>query len=85
MNSNPVNAIHKGQQPTKEVLKKKLKEILDQSKQSIDANKYEQPTSTLVTTFYKPAGGVKPYFRFGYVSQTNVQSNLRTSFRINEP
>ena len=33
-----------------------LIEILDQAKQSIDANKYEHPKVTLTTTFHKPAG-----------------------------
>ena len=44
-----------------------LKEILDQSKQLIDANKYEHPTVTLATTFLKSAREANPYVNFGYV------------------
>ena len=33
-----------------------MKEILDQSKQSIEAKKSELQTSTLATTFHKSAG-----------------------------
>ena len=35
---------------------KNLKDILDQEKQSIEANKFEHPTGTLAMTFHKPAG-----------------------------
>ena len=40
-----------------------LKYILDQEKQSIDANNSEHPTSTLATIFHKPAGEENPYVR----------------------
>ena len=43
-----------------------LKEILYQSKQLIDSNKYEHPTVTLATTFLKSAGEANPYVNFGY-------------------
>ena len=33
-----------------------LKDILDTSKQTIDANKYDHPTGTILTTFLKPEG-----------------------------
>ena len=42
----------------------KFEEILDQPKQSIDVNKYEQPIVTLVTDFLKPTGKVNPYVLF---------------------
>ena len=34
-----------------------LKYIFDKSKQSVDVNKYKQPTWTVTTTFLKPVGG----------------------------
>ena len=43
-----------------------LKYIFDQSKQYIDANKYEQPNVTLSKTFHKPARKAKLYAQFGY-------------------
>ena len=56
--------MHTSQQSTKEVLKNNLKYILDQSKQSIDENKYEHPTWTLTTNFRKPDGEANLYVRF---------------------
>ena len=47
-----------------------LKNIFDQSKQSIESNKPEHPTITLATTFHKPVGGTNPYFRLGYDPHT---------------
>ena len=44
---------------------KKLKDILDQAKKSINDNKSEHPTGTLTTTFHKPAGGESTYVQFG--------------------
>ena len=47
-----------------------LKDILDQANQLIEANKYEHPTITLVTTLHKPVGELNTYVRIGYVPQT---------------
>ena len=41
-------------------------DILDQSKQYIEANKSEHSTGTLVTNFDKPVGEENPYVCFGY-------------------
>ena len=49
---------------------KNLKDILNQEMQSIDANKSEHPTDTLVTTFQNPAGEANTYVPFGYGPQT---------------
>ena len=49
---------------------KNLMEILDQAKQSIEADKSEHPTSTLTTTFHKATGEANPYVHFGYGPQT---------------
>ena len=38
-----------------------LKDILDQSKQSIDVNKYKHPTGTISTTLLNNKGGSNPY------------------------
>ena len=48
---------------------KNLKDILDQEKQSIEANKSEYPTVTLVMTFHKPTGEANTYVWFGYSPQ----------------
>ena len=48
-----------------------LKEILDQSKQSINVKKYEQPTSTLAMTLLKPSGEENLYVRFVYSPKEN--------------
>ena len=52
-------------------IKKNLKDILYQAKQSIDVNKSEPPTSTLSTTFHNPKGEANPHFQFIYVPQHN--------------
>ena len=65
MNSDPINMIHTSKQSTKERLKNNLKGILDQDNQSIEANKSENPTGILDTTFPKPAGEENPYVQFG--------------------
>ena len=44
-------------------------EIFDQLKQPIEANKSENPTVTLTTTFDKPTGEANQYLRFGYVPE----------------
>ena len=62
--------IDTSQQSTKEVLKNRLKDILDQAKQSIADNNSEHKTSTLATTFHKPVGRENPYVWFGYSPQT---------------
>ena len=48
----------------------KLKYILDQAKESIDANKSEHLTGTLATNFHKTLGETNMYIQFGYVPQT---------------
>ena len=63
---------------------KKLKEILDQAKQSIDVNKPEHPTGTLATTFHKPAGEANLYVRFEYGPQKSFQhTREQVSLSIN--
>ena len=44
---------------------KNLKNILDQEKQSIEANKSEHPTRILATAFHNAAGEEKLYAWFG--------------------
>ena len=44
-----------------------LKDILDQEKKSIEANKSEHSTDKLSMTSHKPARGGNPYTQFGYV------------------
>ena len=56
MNADPINMIQKIQKPTKEGLKNNLKDILDQAKKLIEANKYGNPIGTLATTFQKTVG-----------------------------
>ena len=46
-----------------------------QEKQSIDMNKYEQPTGTLATTFYKFVSGTNKYTQFKYVPQKIFKHN----------
>ena len=46
-----------------------MEDILDQEKQSIEANKSEHPTVTLAANFQKPEGGANMYVWFGYVPQ----------------
>ena len=48
---------------------KNPKDILYQSKQSINTNKYEHATATLATIFHKPMGEANTYVQFGYVPQ----------------
>ena len=51
---------------------KNLKDILYQEKKWIEADKYENPTITIATTFHKPTEEANPYVRFVYVPQTIV-------------
>ena len=44
-----------------------MKDILDQTKQSIKASKSEHPTGTITMTFHKQAEEKNPYVLFGYV------------------
>ena len=60
-----------------------LKAILVQSKQSIDVNKYEHPTGTLIMTFLKAEG--KKFCMSGFgMSHRQFLSHLRASISINE-
>ena len=47
-----------------------LRDILVQLKQSINLNKYERPTLTLVATLHNPVGVEKLYAQFVYFPQT---------------
>ena len=60
-----------------------LKDVLYQSKQSIDANKYEQTTGTPAMTFHKPVGGEIRISDLG-MSHREFATQKSTSFRINE-
>ena len=60
----------------------KFKYTLDRSKHSIDVNKYEQPTGTLIAAFTNPVGGANPYVWFGYEPQRifyHIQRQLLVS------
>ena len=59
----------------KKAWKKNLKDILEQTKQSIEANNYEHPTGTLDTNFHNPAGGANKYVWFGYDPQKIFEHN----------
>ena len=57
MDSDQVNVLNTSQNQQKKAWMNKLKDILDQSKQSIYVNKSEHPAGTLATTFHKPVRG----------------------------
>ena len=79
MNTDTINIIHTSQQSTKEGLNENLKEIFDKAKQSIKANRSEQPNGTLAMTFHKYAGEATPYVRFGY-SPYNISNTPGVNF-----
>ena len=59
-----------------------LKEILYQSKQSIDVNMQFHPTGTLATTLLNPPGEENPYVQFLYGPQkifNHTQGQLSVS------
>ena len=66
MNADPINMIHTSKNQQKKSWTNNLKNILDQEKISIEANKSEHSTDKLSMTSHKPAGGVNPYTQFGY-------------------
>ena len=53
-----------------------MKDILDQEKKSIEANKSKHPIVTFAVTFHKPAGEANPYFWFGYGPQKIFNHDL---------
>ena len=69
MNADPEIAIYKNGKQQKKTWNNKLKDILDQADKEFDANKSEQPTGNLTTTFQKPAGEANPYVQFVYSPQ----------------
>ena len=56
MNTDPINMIDISQQLKKKDWTYNLMEIIDQWKQSIEANKSEYPSGNLTTTVEKPDG-----------------------------
>ena len=70
MNADTINAKTQVNNQQKNYYLKKLKYILDKSRQSIDVNKYEHPTGTLVKALLRPAGVGNTYVQFVYIPQT---------------
>ena len=64
MNSDPLNETSTSQRWKNGAGAKNLKDILDQENQSIDVNKYENPTGNLATTSHKNAGESNKYMQF---------------------
>ena len=61
-----------------------LKDILDQSKQSIDSYKSEHPNGTLAMRFQKKCGGIKYICPVWIWTIDSFLKNSRKVFRINE-